>query len=203
MLVGEAYLSRLDRPRDAAACSAPRRRPCGPARPPLARGRGVSSTRAGVGEEQGQPTRSARCPSTRRAPGGGGAGEAGAAARRARAALVARGALGVCARVDGARVAREEVLRVAAAGAVGAPRCSRSAAARSGEASDDERRSAFLRRLARAWRRVYLVASAWSVAMKGTHGRRPARRRCALAAALAVSFAMDALDVMMLEGISL
>ena len=51
---------------------------------------------------------------------------------------------------------------------------------------------------------VYLVASAWSVAMKGRPWARALGAAVCFAAALAVSFlAMDALDVMMLEGISL
>ena len=51
---------------------------------------------------------------------------------------------------------------------------------------------------------VYLVASAWSVAMRDRRWARGVGGALCFAAALAVSFlAMDALDVMMLEGISL
>lgn len=207
MLVGEAYLSRLDRPRDAArVLRALAEDPVAPRDLRSLAAERLVDARAGVGEEQAGADEVRAMPVDPEVRQ-----EAAVRARRARlrvgarAALVVCGALGVFALAWAARERRvREVLRAWRRPVPWGQLAVLTAGGGALAKLYDEHDVGPFVALGAGVAAVYLVASAWSVAMKGRPWARALGAAVCFAAVLAVSFlAMDALDVMMLEGISL
>lgn len=207
MLVGEAYLSRLDRPQDAVrVLRALAEDPSAPRDLRSLAAERLIDARSNLGQEQAVADEVRALPvdpEVRR--------EAIVRARRAKIRMGARGTLLSCVVLGAFAIAwtvREgrvrEVFRAwrrpvpwgqLAVLTVGAGTLAK---------LYDEHDVAPFLALGAGVAGVYLVASAWAVAMKHRPWGRAIGALLCFAAALSVSFlAMDALDVMMLEGISL
>lgn len=207
MLVGEAYLTRLDRPRDAARVfRALAEDGAAPSELRSLAAERLVEARAAVGEE-GAGAEEVRAlpvdPEVR--------AEAAVRSRRARLRTAARGTLALCAALGVVAVAstvREgrgrELLRAWRRPWPWAQLALLTAGGGGLAKLYDEHDVAPFAALAAGVAGVYLVAAAWSVAMRERTAARAGGALVCLLAALAVSFlAMDGLDVMMLEGISL
>lgn len=207
LLVGEGYLSRLNRLRDAArVLRALAEDPAAPSDLRSLAAERLVDARAGVGEERAGADEVRAMPLDPEVRQ-----NAAVRARRARLRVAARWTLAACAGIGlfalawAARERRvKEVLRAWRRPLPWAQLAILTVGGGGLAKVYDEHDVEPFVALGAGVAAVYLVASAWSVAMRDRRWARGVGGALCFAAALAVSFlAMDALDVMMLEGISL